>query len=74
MTQLLTASEAAERLRVPSSWLLREARADRIPHVRFGRYVRFDPDALEAWWRARVRGPQRSVPGSSPGATRGKSA
>ena len=57
MTRLLTAEQAAELLAVPSSWLLREARADRVPHVRLGRYVRFDPQALESWWRSRAQGP-----------------
>jgi excisionase family DNA binding protein len=67
MTRLLTADEAAALLNVPSSWILREARAGRVPHVRLGRYVRFDAEALEAWWRARVEGPQRGAAGSGPG-------
>lgn len=54
---LLDAGAAGELLGVPKSWVLAEARADRIPHVRFGRYVRFDAGALEAWWRGRMRGP-----------------
>lgn len=41
------------------SWVLAEARANRIPHVRLGRYVRFDGEELERWWRARSQGPQR---------------
>jgi excisionase family DNA binding protein len=49
MTQLITADGAAERLGVKASWVLREARAGRIPHIRMGRYVRFDPDELAAW-------------------------
>jgi excisionase family DNA binding protein len=57
---LLDAKQAGELLGVPASWCLREARANRIPHVRLGRYVRFDADALEAWWRARLRGPVRA--------------
>jgi excisionase family DNA binding protein len=56
---LLDAVGAGRLLSVPASWVLAQARADRIPHVRLGRYVRFSPDELEAWWRARVRGPQR---------------
>lgn len=56
--QLLTADQAAELLRVPKTWVLAEARADRIPHVRLGRYVRFEPAQLEQWWHARRRGPQ----------------
>jgi hypothetical protein len=28
-----------------------------------GRYVRFDPDELERWWRARMRSPAAREPG-----------
>lgn len=56
---LLDAAGAAKLLNVPATWILAEARADRIPHIRLGRYVRFDPDSLEAWWRTtRSRGPR----------------
>ena len=58
-TGLLTAAKAAELLGVPASWVLAEARADRIPYVPLGRYRRFDPDELEQWWRQRARGPWR---------------
>ncbi len=57
---LLTAQQAAEMLNVPASWVLAEARADRVPHVRLGRYVRFDAAEIEEWWRSRARGPWRS--------------
>lgn len=57
--KLVDAEAAAELLSVPASWVLAEARADRIPHVRLGRYVRFDPVELEAWWQSRARGPWR---------------
>jgi excisionase family DNA binding protein len=56
---LFTAQQAAELLNVPPSWILAEARADRIPHCRFGRYVRFDAEELRYWWRDRARGPWR---------------
>jgi integrase len=39
LSQLYTAEQAAERLEVPASWLAREARAERIPHVRLGQYM-----------------------------------
>jgi hypothetical protein len=55
--QLLDADAAGVLLSVPASWLRAEARKDRIPHVRLGRYVRFEAPELEAWWRARRRGP-----------------
>lgn len=54
---LVDAAVAAELLGVPPSWVLAQARAQRIPHVRLGRYVRFEPDELRAWWRRRRRGP-----------------
>jgi Helix-turn-helix domain len=51
---LLDATGAAELLAVPPSWVLAQARKDRIPHVRLGRYVRFDPNELVAWRRSRA--------------------
>jgi excisionase family DNA binding protein len=58
-TQLIDAAGAAALLGVPESWIRAEARADRIPHVRLGKYVRFDPAELEAWWStSRRRGPR----------------
>jgi excisionase family DNA binding protein len=55
--RLVDAAAAAEQLGVPKTWVLAEARADRIPHVRLGRYVRFEPVELERWWQERRRGP-----------------
>ena len=60
LSPLLDATEAGRLLSVPASWVLAEARANRIPHVRLGRYVRFSADELEEWWRARMRGPWRA--------------
>lgn len=47
--RLLTADEVAVRLGVQPSWVNRAARANRIPHVRVGRYRRFRWQDLEAW-------------------------
>lgn len=60
MSALLDAEGAAALLNVPKSWVLAEARADRVPHVRLGRYVRFNADELEVWWRTRARGPRQT--------------
>jgi excisionase family DNA binding protein len=58
---LLDATGVADLLGVPKTWVLAEARADRIPHIRLGRYVRFEPSELEAWWRnSRSRGPRQT--------------
>lgn len=47
--RLLTADEAAELLGVQVSWLRQQTRAGNVPHVRLGRYVRYDRDDLAAW-------------------------
>lgn len=41
VTPLMNATQAAELLGVPPSWLLAQARRRAVPHVRLGRYVRF---------------------------------
>jgi excisionase family DNA binding protein len=47
--RLVDAQAVADRLGVRKSWVLQQARADAIPTVRLGRYVRFDPDDVAAW-------------------------
>jgi excisionase family DNA binding protein len=47
--RLLTADELAARLGVQPSWVSKAARANRIPHVRVGRYRRFRWPDIEAW-------------------------
>jgi hypothetical protein len=54
---LIDARAAGELLGVPHTWVLEEARHDRIPHIRLGRYVRFDGAMLLEWSRNRARGP-----------------
>jgi excisionase family DNA binding protein len=63
-SRLMTAAGASEQLGVPASWLMAEARAGRVPHVKLGKYVRFDAAELDAWWRQRAAGPWRT--GSRP--------
>lgn len=47
--RLLDASEVAELLNVPKSWVLESARSGAIPCLRLGRYVRFDEGDVRAW-------------------------
>ncbi len=47
--RLLDAGELAELLNVPKSWVLQQARGDAIPHVRLGRYVRFQRETVLQW-------------------------
>jgi excisionase family DNA binding protein len=51
MDRLLTAEEVAERSGMRTDWVWAQARAERIPHVRLGRYRRFREAAVEAWLR-----------------------
>ncbi len=78
---LMDAEEVGAILKVPASWVLTEARADRIPHLRLGRYVRFEEELLEAWCkRATSWSWQRPWfrcshhPASAPGALTGRGA
>ncbi len=58
--RLLTAGEVAELLSVPESWVRQESRReDRIPHVRLGRYVRFEREAVLAWLEGQRAGQWR---------------
>jgi excisionase family DNA binding protein len=54
---LIDAEAAGALLGVPKSWVLEEARHDRIPHIRLGKYVRFEAEAVLAWAHHRSRGP-----------------
>jgi excisionase family DNA binding protein len=55
--RLLSADEVATRLGVQPSWVSKAARANRIPHVRVGRYRRFRWSDIEAWLEERRVGP-----------------
>ena len=46
---LLTIDEAALRLRVKVSWLYERTRTNEVPHLKLGKYLRFDEDELQAW-------------------------
>jgi excisionase family DNA binding protein len=58
--RLLDAKEIAERLGIPESWVRESARSGAIPHVRLGRYVRFDLGDVEAWLES-CKQPGRAV-------------
>lgn len=54
---LLVADEVAELLQVTPAWVYAQTRANRLPHVRLGRYVRYRRDAIDVWLVAAERGP-----------------
>ena len=43
----LSLQRTATRLGVPVAWLRGEAQASRLPHLRIGRRMLFNPDAVE---------------------------
>ncbi len=47
--ELLTVEEVAQRFKVPKSWLYERTRPngpERIPHVKLGKYVRFEESVI----------------------------
>jgi excisionase family DNA binding protein len=74
---LLTAEEVAGMLGMGTDWIYAQVRADRIPHVRLGRYVRFRSESIEQWLeeiehratingRDKRRGAAVTAPGMAP--------
>jgi len=50
--ELMTVPEIAAFLKVPVSWIYERARRSgpaRLPHVRLGKYLRFDADKIREW-------------------------
>ena len=45
----LTVDEAASLLRVKVSWLYERTRLNEVPHIKLGKYLRFDQQELLAW-------------------------
>jgi excisionase family DNA binding protein len=58
--RLLTAEQVAEMLSVPVSWVRESTRSGVIPHIKLGRYTRFELADVEAWLEQCKR-PGRSV-------------
>jgi len=45
----LTVEEVAERMSVSKAWLYRQAKAGKVPHIRFGSVIRFSLDDINRW-------------------------
>ncbi len=56
VTTLLDARAIAELFGMDPTWFLKRAREGRLPHVRLGKYVRFDPIEIRAFFQ---RSPDR---------------
>jgi excisionase family DNA binding protein len=61
LDELLTVQDVAARLKVSTSWvyehtrLRRSQRSDRLPHIKLGKYVRFDARAVREFLVARSK-------------------
>ncbi len=49
MERLLTATDVAELLNVPESWVREATRQDHLPHIHLGRYIRYHATAITQW-------------------------
>lgn len=47
---LVSAKQIAELFEMDATWFLTRARENRIPHVRLGKYVRFDHDEIRRYF------------------------
>lgn len=58
---LLTVDDVAALLKVSRSWVYehsrskQRARSDRLPHIKIGKYVRFEPSAVRAFLQRKCR-------------------
>jgi excisionase family DNA binding protein len=59
--RLLTAEDVAQILGMRTDFLYRLAREGRIPHLRFGRTLRFRAEAIETWLEEQERGNGRRL-------------
>jgi excisionase family DNA binding protein len=62
MATLMNVSQVAHYLGVPTSFVYARTRRnarERIPHVKLGKYVRFDPTQLSRWISRHERGRTR---------------
>ena len=61
LDDLLTVEQVANILRVPASWVYEHtrsrggSRAHRLPSIKLGKYVRFDPRAVRAYLARRSK-------------------
>ena len=53
---LLRAEDVAERLQLRVDHIYKLAREGQIPHLRFGRSLRFRADAIDRWLEEQERG------------------
>jgi predicted DNA-binding transcriptional regulator AlpA len=75
MEEILTPTQVAERLQVKPSWVYEQTRgraevrnSDPLPHMKMGRYLRFDWNDIEDWLERRKNDAQLDKPEQEKGA------
>ena len=56
--ELLTVSDVARLLKVPVSWVYERTRRrgiEQLPHLKLGKYLRFDPPRVQEWLKLQKR-------------------
>ena len=60
LLELLTVADVAALLKVSKSWVYEHTRgmprSDRLPHIKIGKYVRFDPQLVRAFLERHTAG------------------
>lgn len=56
LDRIVTAEQAEELTSVPASWFLEQARKGEIPHLKFGKYPRFEMNRLREYLAVRAKG------------------
>ena len=61
--ELMTVGEVGKLLRVPASWIYArtcDGAHEVLPHLKFGRHLRFERERIVAWMETRRRGVEPS--------------
>jgi excisionase family DNA binding protein len=56
LVALWTVDDVAKRLAVPRTWIYKAAARGELPSIKLGKYLRFEPEQIEAWLAAQQRG------------------
>jgi len=51
-------AELSKRTGMPASWIYSQCEAGALPHLKVGKYLRFIPSEVNAWFLERRRGPR----------------
>ena len=53
LKEMMDIEQCAEKMQMSTSWIYKNVKPLRIPHIRFGRKIFFDPADIENWLEKR---------------------